>query len=339
MSGNKKAMKLAAPVILGACIFTLLLVTIFSAVAYVAEPVVAVVDAISKFFSSLNITSTDTGVALEDALKEWQSTDGLELETHYSPGCSSFYLAEAVSFYYYNQTGRSIVQDGNWTNYLNCFSATDTVTIYDLMRVQYGYDPDGSIKEKIGELGNSLLAAGISRNNSTDLKAFGFEGTTGCTATENTMIMTTDPMNDFIWQQAYVIGGGNPFYYAAKAGLWDPRQCTTFAWYRFYQYYGYDSGARGSGYIDAEQVVAAHPDKFILSSDPAPGSIVSFPRTYGPDGHVGFIEKVEGSIVWLSDGNWGKGNIRLNKKTSVQELDAYYCMNGDRIKYAVPIKQ
>jgi surface antigen len=338
MNNNKKVMKIAVPIVIGVCIFTLVMVTIFSAVAYVAEPVVSVINAISDFFSSLNITQTDTGIPLDQALKEWQNSDGLELETHYSPSCSSFYLAEAVSFYYYEETGKSIVQDGNWNTYLNCFSATDPITIYDLMRVQYGYEPDGDIKDNIGKLGDKLLTAGIIRQGTTDLKSFGFEGTTGCTAPENTMIMTTDPMNDFIWQQAYAIGGGNPFYYAARAGLWDPRQCTTFAWYRFYQYYGYDSGARGSGYIDAEQLVAAHPDKFVLSSDPAPGSIVSFPRTYGEDGHVGFIEKVEGTTVWLSDGNWGKGNIRLNKKTSVQEMDVYYCKNGARIEYAVPKK-
>jgi hypothetical protein len=146
-------------------------------------------------------------------------------------------------------------------------------------------------------------------------------------------------MNDFIWQQAYEIGGGNPFYYAAKAGPWDPRQCTTFAWYRFYQYYGYDSGARGSGWINAEQVVAAHSDKFVESSDPAPGSIVSFPRHSGESGWTCCIcRKGRRNTVWYSDGNWGVGNIRLNKKTSVQEMNALYCQNGERIEYAVPKK-
>ena len=150
MNSGNKIRKFIIPIIIGACTFTLIIVTIFSTVYYIASPVINVVNAISDFFSSLNITQTDTGIPLDQALKEWQNSDGLELETHYSPSCSSFYLAEAVSFYYYEETGKSIVQDGNWNTYLNCFSVTDPITIYDLMRVQYGYEPDGVISVNIG---------------------------------------------------------------------------------------------------------------------------------------------------------------------------------------------
>jgi hypothetical protein len=90
----------------------LLLVTIFSTVYYIVSPVINVVNAISDFFSSLNVSTTDAGTAMEDALKEWQNNDGLELATHYSPSCSSFYLAEAVSFYYYDQTGNQSYRMG-----------------------------------------------------------------------------------------------------------------------------------------------------------------------------------------------------------------------------------
>ena len=336
---NKKIMKMAVPIVIGACIFTLIMVTIFSAVAYVAEPVVEVVNAISGFFSSLNILQTDTGIPMEQALKDWQNNEGIELETHYSSGCSSFYLAEAVSFYYYDQTGKNIVQDGNWNSYLNCFATTDNVTIFKLMKLQYGYEPDGTTKDNIAKLTNSLVAAKINRNNLSDIKSLGFEGSTGCTVAENTKILVSDPLNDFIWQQAYEIGGGNPFYYAAKAGPWDPRQCTTFAWYRFYQYYGYDSGARGSGWINAEQVAAAHSDKFVESSSPAPGSIVSFPGTQdNPDGHVAFVEKVEGNTVWYSEGNYENHGIRLNTRTSTTELNNLYCRGNACLVYAVPVK-
>jgi hypothetical protein len=47
----------------------LLLVTIFSTVYYIASPVINVVNAISDFFSSLNVSTTDAGTAIDEALK------------------------------------------------------------------------------------------------------------------------------------------------------------------------------------------------------------------------------------------------------------------------------
>lgn len=98
---------------------------------------------------------------------------------------------------------------------------------------------------------------------------------------------------------------GNPF---------SPGQCTWYAWSRFYQVYGYDSGARGNGKTNAAEIVRAHPDKFVESSTPAPGGVISFDGV-GP-GHVAFIEAVEGDTIWLFDGNYGgNGTLWLHKTT------------------------
>lgn len=98
---------------------------------------------------------------------------------------------------------------------------------------------------------------------------------------------------------------GNPF---------SPGQCTWYAWSRFYQVYGYDSGARGNGKENAREIVAKHGDKFVESSTPAPGGVISFDGA-GP-GHVAFIEAVEGDTIWLFDGNYGgNGTLWLHKTT------------------------
>lgn len=91
-------------------------------------------------------------------------------------------------------------------------------------------------------------------------------------------------------------GNGNPFSIP---------QCTWFAWARFYQVYGYDSGARGHGRYNASEIVNAHPDKFKLSNTPAPGSVFSYQMTAVlPEyGHVGFVEAFDGENLWLSEGN------------------------------------
>ena len=106
------------------------------------------------------------------------------------------------------------------------------------------------------------------------------------------------------------LGNGNPFMVG---------QCTWFAWARFYQVYGFDSGARGNGKTNAFEIVAAHGDKFELSSTPAAGATFSMERnTLMPQyGHVGFVEAFDGEYVWISEGNVmfnGRGgNIWVHK--------------------------
>lgn len=113
---------------------------------------------------------------------------------------------------------------------------------------------------------------------------------------------------------------GNPF----------PKgQCTYYAWSRFYQIYGYDSGARGNARFNADEVVRAHPDAFELSSQPKSKSIFSASSgTWFPQyGHVGFIEKVQGNTIWISEGNvyinGVGGNIRTYQ-TTLSQLQAQY---------------
>ena len=104
---------------------------------------------------------------------------------------------------------------------------------------------------------------------------------------------------------------GNPF---------SPGQCTWYAWSRFYQVYGYDSGARGNGKENAREIVAKHGDKFVESSTPAPGGVISFDGA-GP-GHVAFIEAVDGDTVWLFDGNYGGDGTLWLHKTTIKEYIA-----------------
>ncbi|MBM6830959.1 CHAP domain-containing protein [Faecalicoccus acidiformans] len=83
-------------------------------------------------------------------------------------------------------------------------------------------------------------------------------------------------------------------------------QCTWFAWARFYQIYGFDSGARGNGKTNAAEIVNAHPDKFALSSKPTAGAVFSIEKnTLFPQyGHVGIVEAFDGEYLWLSEGNY-----------------------------------
>lgn len=151
--------------------------------------------------------------------------------------------------------------------------------------------------------------------------SFGFEGSVKDPLKYDNLI--TGDLSSFMIPE-------NPF----SGGL--VGQCTWFAWSRFYQVYGYDSGARGNGATNVDEIVAAHPDKFVKSSTPAPGAVFSVPPYSGwantQYGHVGFIEAVEGDTLYISEGNYlGTGQIWIHKM-SIAEFESNY----PGVVYAVP---
>lgn len=169
----------------------------------------------------------------------------------------------------------------------------------------------------------SLLGGGSSESKSNDS---GYYGSTGITEKEDTYYPLGSEMNNYIW--GLVFQNGNPFPQYPSG--YDGRQCTAFAWYRFYQEYKFDSGARGNGKDNAREIVFAHPDKFVLSNTPAPASIFSAKRLYPEDtcGHVGFVEKYDGSSIWISHGNVNHHGIFFNQKFSYLEFENHYCKGG-----------
>lgn len=117
----------------------------------------------------------------------------------------------------------------------------------------------------------------------------------------------------------YVTGNWNQFTIASNP--FQRGQCTYFAWSRFYQVYGYDSGARGNGKTNAAEIVKAHGDQFKLSSTPAAGAVFSYEKNslLPQYGHVGFVEAYdeETDTIYISEGNvtinGTSGNIYIHK--------------------------
>ena len=128
------------------------------------------------------------------------------------------------------------------------------------------------------------------------------------------------------WSKFITIG--NPF---------ELGQCTYFAWSRFYQAYGFSSGAFGDGKDNAREIVSAHSNKFSLSSTPSGGAVFSAQKNtlYPQYGHVGFVEAYDGKNLWISEGNYkvnGKeGYIHIYRTT----FQAFKAMYPD-VVFAVP---
>lgn len=125
------------------------------------------------------------------------------------------------------------------------------------------------------------------------------------------------------------ICAGNPFAMP---------QCTYYAWSRFYQVYGFSSGAFGNGKDNAREIVAAHGDKFTLSNMPSGGAVFSAQANtlYPQFGHVGFVEAFDGTNLWISEGNYTLSNgdygyIHIYRTT----FQAFKSMYPDAV-FAVP---
>lgn len=115
-------------------------------------------------------------------------------------------------------------------------------------------------------------------------------------------------------------------------------QCTYYAWSRFYQVYGFSSGAFGNGKDNAREIVAVHSDKFSLSSTPSGGAVFSAQANtlYPQFGHVGFVEAFDGTNLWISEGNYtlsngDNGYIHIYRTT----FQAFKAMYPD-VVFAVP---
>ena len=129
----------------------------------------------------------------------------------------------------------------------------------------------------------------------------------------------TGEVKNAIKLDGYVTGNWNQFTIASNP--FQRGQCTYFAWSRFYQVYGYDSGARGNGKTNAAEIVKAHSSQFKLSSTPAAGAVFSYEKNslLPQYGHVGFVESYdeETDTVYISEGNvtinGTSGNIYIHK--------------------------
>lgn len=105
--------------------------------------------------------------------------------------------------------------------------------------------------------------------------------------------------------------GMNNYY--SQFGLYG--QCTWFAWGRFYEIYGYSPGFTGDGTQCVDQLVAAHPDKFVKSNTPKAGAVFS---GVGHN-HVGIVIAWDGTNITIQEGNLdGKTNTFQQAKTDWQ---------------------
>ena len=127
-------------------------------------------------------------------------------------------------------------------------------------------------------------------------------------------------------------GTNNPY---SRANLYG--QCTWFAWGRFYEIYGYSPGFIGDGWKCVDQLLQAHPDKFIKSNEPAVGAVFS---CVGRN-HVGIVIGWDGKNITIQEGNLDRvtntfADAKKDWHTATYSLDQFRT-KCKGVVFAIPI--
>lgn len=147
-------MRIRKKILWGVLAATLPLLFGFGIIALVIlNPIMAVAsmwDKASDFFSDLlNYDMADLDV--------WNKRD-LSKMSQYAPAeYSQYYLAEAVSYFYFIQNGQSIVADSSgWDEYMQCFKSGSTSDSFDRVEGIYDYYLADEEKKAIVSFSSSL---------------------------------------------------------------------------------------------------------------------------------------------------------------------------------------
>lgn len=76
----------------------------------------------------------------ESTVSEWLNEDYMYLSQYADSGYRYYDLALAVSFYYRDSYGDSMVIDHHWNDYLACFNAESEAAVFDAVYRNYGYE-------------------------------------------------------------------------------------------------------------------------------------------------------------------------------------------------------
>ena len=230
------------------------------------------------------------------------------------------------------------VNSVDWLGYGKCFTGKD------YMAANYDYTKDGTWnnlerflgksfkKEKILdiiEIAKQIDGYVTEQTGNTNVEQL-FDG-------ERKYLVYTSDECQALWDEIFKDHANNPD--SLSKGNWDRYpttpsdvgsgpQCTDFASWRCWKQYGHGT-AGGNGWEVARKLVAAYPDEFYYSITPKAGAIFSWGTGEANSaGHVGFVEKVDGDDIYISDGNIFLGNmyhgIRINECYKLSTLKALY---------------
>lgn len=280
-------------------------------------------------------------VDVDQRTTDWFNNEYPSFSAYTTEDVPQLYFAEAISCYYYVGYGYSLF-DSNQTYYMTLdqyiyyFQQDYTEEeIYDFLETYTGnaLEDDSSVpwradmRKNISTLTSKFKSASASSN--------GINGTVEMLDyPEDTFLAYSSAECQNLWSTIVSDIKSNP----AISNTWiGSMQCTTFANWRLWKYTGHGvrpDGGNGDGSTMAETLVNNYPDEYELSSSPKAGAIFSTGRINSSMNHVGFIEKVEGDIMWVSDGNVSGGGIRVNYRWNIDYFNNTK-YRGDII-YAIP---
>ncbi len=280
-------------------------------------------------------------VDVDQRTNDWFNNEYPNFSSYTIEEVPQLYFAEAISCYYYVGYGYSLF-DSNQVNYMTMeqyiyyFQQDYTEDeIYDFLETYTGnaLKDDSSLpwrenmRKNISTLKNKFRNASVSAdgiNGSVEMLDY----------PEDTYFPYSDPQCQSLWNTIVADINANSAISGTYTGS---MQCTTFANWRLWKYTGHGvrpNGTHGNGASMASDLATYYPDEYELSYTPKAGAIFSAGGVTGQHNHVGFVEKVDGDTMWVSDGNVGTHGIRLNYKWNIDFFNN--TKYGGDVIYAIP---
>lgn len=326
--GNKFTIK----IVIAFMSLILLMMPILIAGAVASAPVIVasmVIEWVTDWFD----------VDVDQRTTDWFNNEYPSFSAYTTEDVPQLYFAEAISCYYYVGYGYSLF-DSNQTYYMTLdqyiyyFQQDYTEEeIYDFLETYTGnaLEDDSSVPWR----------ADMRKNISTLTSKFKSASANGINGSvemldypEDTYLPYSSAECQSLWST--IVADINANLSISKTYT-NSMQCTTFANWRLWKYTGHGvrpDGTHGNGSTMAKNLADNYPEEYELSYTPKAGAIFSAGGITGQHNHVGFVEKVEGDIMWISDGNINGGGIRINYRWNIDYFNN--TKYGGDVIYAIP---
>lgn len=233
---------------------------------------------------------------------------------------NQFFLAEAVSYYFYMDTGESMLQDRLTMNeYMAYFVSGSDSTVFTDLEVIGIVIPEDK-QEQVVQMASSLHSLYYSSTKpASDGGGLGSETKDYSQQEVNTLLK---PIMNAAAQE-----GGFQYSPLYRSGIC---QCVDIS--RYYLWVKYKAQSGGGNGADVVRTTYAHPSnagRFRITNTWQAGSIFSVSRGYGGGdliGHTGYVEKVDllSQQVWITEA-WGSdGTVHVMKPYYIFEIERMY---------------
>lgn len=252
--------------------------------------------------------------------EEWLENIYPLFSTYLPEDYNQFFLAEAVSYYFYMDTGESMLQDGlSMNEYMAYFVSGSDSSIFANLEV-IGITIPENRQGQVVQMASALHSLYYSSTN--PVPGGGGLGSETRDYSQYEVNTLLKPIMD-----AAAAEGGFQYSPLYRSGVC---QCVDISRYYLWIKYGAQSGGgNGADIVRSTYALPSNAGRFRITTTWQAGAIFSVSRGYGGGdliGHTGYVEKVDllSQQVWITEA-WGSdGTVHVMKPYYIFEIERMY---------------